>query len=122
MKSAVIEVLCVEADIASCKLMMQFLDGQGLRTIATNNIRDGLRLVECMGCGLFIVGGQYRDGTGLELCRRIRSIDQQTPIVFYSEQEGEREEAKRTGAQISLTGPGEIIESYPAILGLLDQL
>lgn len=122
MKPAVIKVLCVEADIASCQFIMRFLESQGLQTIATNNIRDGLRLVERMGCALFIVGGKYRDGTGLELCRQIRSIDQATPVVFYSEREGERDEAKRLGAQICLTEPREIIGSYHAILRLLDQL
>jgi DNA-binding response OmpR family regulator len=122
MKPAVIKVLCVEADIASRQMIMQSLESQGLRVIATNNIRDGLRLVERMGCALFIVGGKYRDGTGLELCRQIRTTDQETPIVFYSAREVEREEAKRIGAQICLTGPGEIIENYPAILGLLDQI
>ena len=34
---------------------------------------------------LYILGGELSDGTGLELCRKIREFDPHTPVIFYAE-------------------------------------
>jgi DNA-binding response OmpR family regulator len=50
------------------------------------------------------------DGTGLELCKRIRLNDHSTPILFYSALafEKDKNEAFRSGAQRYLVKPVDI--------------
>ena len=55
---------------------------------------------------LYLLDSWLPDGSGLDLCRKIREFDERTPILFYSAAaEIDRELALSNGAQGYLTKP-----------------
>ena len=56
---------------------------------------------------LYLLDSWLPDGSGLDLCRKIREFDEHTPILFYSAAayEIDRELALNSGAQGYLTKP-----------------
>jgi len=62
------------------------------------------------------------DGSGVELCRRVRKFNQQTPIIFYSglAYEADIRKAFAAGAQAYLVKPVDVtdlIESVENFIG-----
>lgn len=71
---------------------------------------------------LFIFDSVLPDGSGVELCRRVRQFNQRTPIIFYSglAYEADIIKALRDGAQAYLVKPldlSELIESIENLIG-----
>jgi DNA-binding response OmpR family regulator len=58
---------------------------------------------------LYLLDSWLPDGSGLDLCRKIREFDTRTPILFYSAAayEIDRELALRSGAQGYLIKPSQ---------------
>jgi len=56
---------------------------------------------------LFILDYHYRDGSGVDLCRRLRQIRPLTPVIFYSgaAYESDREQALGAGAEAYIVKP-----------------
>ena len=81
-------------------LMLYMLDNLGYDCLAVPTMSEGLALSRSGLFDLYILDSWYRDGTGLELCARIRSFDQTVPILFYSAWtlDSARQEALRAGA------------------------
>jgi len=52
--------------------------------ICARDFGDGLRLARQRYFDLYIIDNWLPDGSGAELCRRIRRFDPHTPILFYS--------------------------------------
>jgi DNA-binding response OmpR family regulator len=48
------------------------------------NFNEGLRMAQRGYFDLYILDNWLPDGNGIELCRRIREFDPNTPVVFYS--------------------------------------
>jgi DNA-binding response OmpR family regulator len=71
------------------------------------SVADGLALARRGGFELILLDWQFKDGTGLELCREIRAFDQQTSILFFSGASygSEMDEAIDAGAQGFLVKP-----------------
>lgn len=63
------------------------------------------------------------DGSGLDLCKRIREFDQGTPIVFYSAAayEADRESALQCGAQAYLVKPSQTTELCSLVSLLIEK-
>lgn len=76
------------------------------------NISDGLNLVKKEHFDLILLDWIFNDGSGVELCRMIRSFNTQTPILFYSgvAYNSEIKQAMSAGAQGFLVKPVEIEE------------
>ncbi len=89
-----------------------------LRTATT--AAEGLQLAQSEHFDLCLLDLRLPDGSGLELCRQIRSLHPHTPIVFYSTiaHEAYRQEALSAGAQEYLVKP----QSMSALVELIAQL
>jgi DNA-binding response OmpR family regulator len=48
------------------------------------DFNEGLRLAQCGYFDLYILDNWLPDGNGIDLCRRIREFDPNTPVLFYS--------------------------------------
>ena len=72
---------------------------------------------------LYLLDSWLPDGTGLELCKRIREFDGQTPILFYSAAayEIDRELALQNGAQGYLIKPTQNSELCDLVSSLIDR-
>jgi|SRR5262245_32066477 len=93
----------------------------GYKIISARDFTEGLRLARQGYFDLYILDNWLPDGTGVELCRRIREFDPHTPIVFYSgiHYVHDAREAMRAGAQAYLTKPVNAYELNRAIAQLV---
>lgn len=80
--SAAKRILCVEDDKDTCDyLSFLFRDYD---FIFTNKKADAEKIVEEQEFNLFILDNWLPDGNGIELCRKIRGLNPDTPILFTS--------------------------------------
>jgi len=89
----------------------------GYKLICARNFEEGLRLSRGSDFDLYILDNWLPDGTGVELCRRIREFDQRTPILIYSAAAHERDiqEGLSAGAQVYLVKPVSFEELEEAV-------
>lgn len=83
------------------------------RVTTSSTIEDALKLAREDDFDLFIIDSWLPDGSGIDLCKRLREFDQRTPIMFYSgaAYEVDKATALNSGAQCYLTKP-----EYPEVL------
>jgi len=60
------------------------LGSSGYEVATAGGSEDGRRLARSGGFDLILLDYRYGDGTGEELCRLIRRLDADTPILFFS--------------------------------------
>src|SRR5437016_4942349 len=77
-------VLFLDNDADTCELLNLVLAEQGYEVVLGSTITDGLRLARSRRFDVILLDWYFIDGTGLELCQKIRSFDTQTPIFFYT--------------------------------------
>ena len=100
-------ILCVDNDQDTCEMITLLLGQAGYEVIVAMTIADGLTLARKEHFDLILLDWFFGDGTGLELCRMIRTFDSQTVILFYSGvvDKAEIKQAISAGAQGFLVKP-----------------
>jgi DNA-binding response OmpR family regulator len=80
-----------------------------------------LKLARSGRFNLFIFDSWLPDGSGIDLCKKVREFDHCTPILFYSGAafENDRKLALSSGAQAYLIKPVETSELLQAIKTLM---
>ncbi|MDQ3916985.1 MAG: response regulator [Acidobacteriota bacterium] len=77
-------ILVVEDHDDTRHLMAALLGARGYGVETAGGYGEGLRLAGDGSYDLILLDYGYADGTGTELCRRIRESDRDTPILFFS--------------------------------------
>lgn len=77
-------ILCVEDDKDSCELLQFVLGAEGFDVISCSTSEEGLKLAEENNFSAIILDHRLAEISGVEICRRIRTYNKQTPIIFYS--------------------------------------
>ena len=115
-------ILYVEEHAESCELLALWLSAYGYELIIANTLSDGVGLAKSGAFGVYILSGKFIDGTGLDLCRRIRMFDSTTPIVFYSalSRDADLVAAVNAGAQAYLIKPNDFEQIEPTIRRLVN--
>jgi DNA-binding response OmpR family regulator len=100
-------ILCVEDDLDTCELMRLSLGLSGYKVEAAHSVKDALRKARGEHYSLYSIDTNLPDGSGVELCRKIREFDSTTPIIFYSAAAFPAQIAKAmyAGAQAYLVKP-----------------
>jgi DNA-binding response OmpR family regulator len=100
-------ILCVDDDADTCDLLQFLLDGYDF--VAAHSVEKAFLLIECRRFDLFIFDNWLPDGSGVELCRRVREIELSAPIIFVSgvAQPHDIRNALENGANKYLTKPCE---------------
>lgn len=100
-------VLSVDDDVDSLELVEMHLRPAGYEVISVTNIAEAMRLVLEQNFDIYILNHTFEDGSGAELCRKIRAIDEDTPIIFHSAaaRQIDIDEAMTAGANHYLTKP-----------------
>jgi two-component system, OmpR family, response regulator len=103
------KILCVDDHEDSCELLTTFLGLQGYQVEAVQDMAGALERIKAENFELLILDNKLPDGSGVDLCRKIRSFDKLTPIIFYSALASlkDREAGMGAGAQAYLTKPGD---------------
>ena len=96
-----LRILFVDDHEDTRSLMMTWLGVLGHEVVVAHSVNEGVRLAKSQTFDLYLLARRFTDGSGKELCEKIRVFDDTTPIVFYSGEMPARQEemAAACGAQ-----------------------
>lgn len=77
-------ILYVDDHRDTLQLVTLWLSKLGYEVMAAASISEGLRLARAQTFNLYLLDGKFAEGSGAELCEKIREFDEVTPIIFYS--------------------------------------
>jgi DNA-binding response OmpR family regulator len=115
-------VLYIEDHADTRELVTLVLEQKHIEVITGSTIKSGVALAGSEDFDLYLLDSWLPDGSGLDLCRRIREFDKVTPILFYSAAayEMDRAEALKSGAQAYLIKPSHPSELCSLVTSLID--
>jgi DNA-binding response OmpR family regulator len=116
-------VLYVEDHADTRELVTLVLEQKSYEVVTESTIEKGVALAGSEHFDLYLLDSWLPDGSGVELCRRIREFDNVTPILFYSAAayEMDRAEAIRSGAQAYLVKPSHPGELCSLVTSLIER-
>ena len=77
-------ILSVDDHEDTLSILRVMLGSCGYELATASSVAEGLRMAESGGFDLFLLDFKFADGTGGELCERIREFDRETPVLFFS--------------------------------------
>ena len=77
-------VLYVEDDEDACLMLSILLDMSGIDVAFAHGVETAMELLDKIKFDLFLIDNWMRDGSGTDLCRKLRSKFPETPVVFYT--------------------------------------
>jgi DNA-binding response OmpR family regulator len=114
-------VLCAEPHEDTCRLIRLLLERQGHQVVPAQSIAECVGLADADAFDLYMIDDDYIDGTAIQLCKRLREMTPQTPILFFSAQafRRDRELALAAGATAYLTKPDDLFEIVSTVNSIL---
>ena len=114
-------VLCAEPSEDICDLVTMMLLQSGYEVVNATTVHDCLELVRRDRFDLYMLDDDYIDGTSIELCRQLRVLTPETPILFFSTAalERDRKRGLDAGAVGYLTKPDDIFEIVQTVNSIL---
>lgn len=116
-------ILIVDDDKDSCELLAVMLCQAHAQYIITSaeTTEKALDLLSNQAFDLYILDYWLPVLTGIELCRKIRRTDKQTPIMFYTAMARavDRDEAVASGANEYLVNPNDMDKLIETVERLL---
>lgn len=113
-------LLYVDDNDDNCFIASILLRRAGYDTATAGSARDALWFARTQSFDLFVLGQLLPDGTGMDLCGRLRMFNRLSPIVFYVEDasRADREATFRAGAQGYVVKPhiNALIETVQELL------
>ena len=115
-------VLYIEDHEDTRELVTLVLEQRCFEIVTGSTIESGIALAGSQQFDLYLLDSWLPDGSGLDLCRRIREFDKATPILFYSAAayEIDRDLAMRCGAQAYLVKPSHPSELCNLVTSLIE--
>ena len=115
-------VLYIEDHEDTRELVTLILEQQCFEVVTDSTIKSGVALARSEKFDLYLLDSWLPDGSGLELCKRIREFDKATPIIFYSAAayESDRAAAIRSGAQAYLIKPSHPSELSKLVMSMIE--
>jgi two-component system, OmpR family, alkaline phosphatase synthesis response regulator PhoP len=101
------KVLCVQKIIDTCEMLTYALPRKTYEVVSVHTSAGGLSKALNENFDVIILDSYLPDGSGIELCKRLREAKLQTPIIFYSADvfPYQIEEAMQAGATLYLSKP-----------------
>ncbi len=119
------KILCVDDDEDSCELISIMLQSaaENYRVTTTSSGSEALSLIAASAFDLYILDSRLPEMSGVELCRRIRETDSQTPIMFFTgmSRETDSDNALEAGATKFLVKPNDLDILTETVAELLGQ-
>ena len=111
-------VLCVEDDEDSREMLSLLLKHWRIETKAVGTATQALSMIQAERFDLYLLDTQLPDLDGFELCRRMRSLDPRTPILFFSGDayESDKQKGIEAGASAYVAKP-----DIEAVMGYIKQ-
>jgi len=117
------QVLLVEDHHDIRTTISSALDRSGFKVTGVESHAAALHQVEAREFDAYLVNRLCPDGLGLSLCRQLRNLYPQKPIVMYSTAilKITQEQRLQAGASAYLTDAAEILNPAPILSGLIDE-
>jgi two-component system phosphate regulon response regulator OmpR len=114
-------ILVVESDDNSVEMLRLYLGHVMYRVTAAGACGECLHLARTEWVDLYLLGDGCEAGGAFELCRKIRALDSNTPIIFCSADASpaDRQRGMSVGAQAYLAKPCELQELRQTIRCLI---
>ena len=115
-------ILYIEDHDDTRELVTLLLAQKSYEVITGSTIASGVALAGAEKFDLYLLDSWLPDGSGLELCKRIRQFDKTTPILFYSAAAyaADSELALNCGAQAYLVKPSQPTELCDLVSDLIE--
>lgn len=116
-------ILYIEDHEDTRELVTLLLAQKRYEVITGSTIETGVALASTGDFDLYLLDSWLPDGSGLDLCQRIRQFDQTTPILFYSAAAyaSDHDLALRCGAQGYLVKPSQPTELCDLVTLLIER-
>jgi CheY-like chemotaxis protein len=116
-------ILHVDDDPDIRLLMAGSLSEFGYSVVTAGTVAEALQLASEFSFSLCILDVRLPDGTGIELCRQLRRLQPDVPIVYYSAyaDDAARKEALSACGDAFLTKPVSATELEQTVASLLDK-
>jgi DNA-binding response OmpR family regulator len=103
-------ILYIEDHEDTRELVTLVLADLNYRVTTSASSKDALKLAREQHFDLYILDSWLPDGSGIELCKRLRELNHGTPIMFLSAAayETDKQAAMNSGAQCYLVKPADI--------------
>ncbi len=100
-------VLYAEDNEDNRDLVVMICQLSGIEAITAETATEAWQTAQTQNFDLYLLDTRFRDGDGLELCRRLRSFAPHTPILIYScnAYEADKKKGLAAGASDYLTKP-----------------
>ncbi|HKR59008.1 MAG TPA: response regulator [Pyrinomonadaceae bacterium] len=117
-------ILYVEDHVDTVEMVTLMLEGAGFNVSSRRTIAEGVTAASQEKFDLYLIDLWLPDGSGMELCKKIREFDSATPIAFYSAAayEGDKEAALESGAQAYLIKPTDSLSMVESLLHLIGRV
>ena len=114
-------ILYIEDHEDTRELVTLLLAQKSYEVITGSTIESGVALAGAENFDLYLLDSWLPDGSGLDLCQRIRQFDQKTPILFYSADtnEADKKRAFAAGADGYLVKPTDTSELVAEVSRLI---
>lgn len=116
-------ILYIEDHEDTRELVTLLLAQKSYEVITGSTIASGVALAGAEKFDLYLLDSWLPDGSGLDLCQRIRQFDQTTPILFYSAAAyaNDHDMAMKCGAQAYLVKPTQPSELCDLVTELIEE-
>ena len=116
-------VLYIEDHADTRELITLVLQQKNFEVTSEATVESGVRLARAERFDLYLLYSWLPDGSGLDLCKKIREFDAATPILFYSAAayEVDKALALKSGAQAYLIKPSQTSELIDLVSSLIDE-
>ena len=116
-------ILFIEDHEDTCELVRFVLEASDYSVTDVPTIAAALQWAASDKFDLYLIDNWLPDGTGFELCERIREFDPNTPVLFYSGAafESDKLRAIQAGAQAYLSKPCTFADLLRAVGVLITQ-
>ena len=103
-------------------MMAALLQDCGYGVLTAGSVAEGLELAREINFDLYILDVRLPDGTGVELCQKLRELNSTIPILYYSAygDQADHESALKTCGDAYLKKPvciADIQETIAKLLG-----
>jgi DNA-binding response OmpR family regulator len=82
--SVMTQLMLVEDDPILGRGLSVYLDLEGFKTLWVKDIKSALGAIENTPCDLIILDVNLPDGSGIELCKKMRTAGTKAPIIFLT--------------------------------------
>jgi len=114
-------ILVVDDDADTCEMMRVLLKVLGYEAASVQTAAEALAVAASRQFDLYLTDAVLTDLSGVELCRQLKTLTPEIPVIFVSgaARESDQLEGLRAGAAMYLTKPIEVEELEKALSSLI---